>query len=167
MNREETKRILTFIASASSNFAKDQDPNMMITAWQIVLGDVSYQEAQVATVKMIRDNKFPSAGALMEKVREARLNNVPTAEEAWTEVIKKLDPYKAPTWSTKTIQEAVRVMGYKSLCASEKPSVDRAQFFKIYNNLLERNTNRTENEIVSQLVGGISAKIGQIKKLEN
>lgn len=135
---------------------------MMLTSWQFLLSDVTYDEAKAATAKMIRNGRYPSVAALMENVRAIRSKDIPTAEEAWTEVSNKLDPYKTPVWSTKTIKEAVRVMGYKQLLTSENPGMDRSQFFKIYNNLLTRNIDKHENEVVSKLIGGISAKIGQI-----
>lgn len=141
---------MTLIASIYPRIAEG-DADDIIDSWNLVLLDLDYTTAKTAVVKMLRADEYPTPGRIIKAVRSIRNAGIPSAEEAWSEVIKKLDPYKRTEWSHEVISEAVKVMGYKSLLMSENPSIDRAQFLKIYNNLLERKADRQENEIICQI----------------
>jgi len=141
---------LTLISSIYPRLAEG-DIDDIINSWNLVLLDIDYATAKTAVVKMIRSDEYPSPGKIIKAVRSIRNAGIPSAEEAWSEVIKKLDPYKRPEWSHDLIGDAVRCMGYVELCRSENPGMDRAQFLKIYNNLLDRQADRQENEVVYQI----------------
>ena len=120
-------------------------------AWHLLLADVDYSLANVAVIKMLRGDEYPSPGRIIKAVKSVWLASIPLAEKAWTEVLVKLDPYKRPEWSHPLIGEAVRCMGYVGLCRSENPGMDRGQFIRIYNNLLDRQADRQENEAVYRI----------------
>ena len=122
--------------------------------WAFLLGDISYKQAEAATIKVLRNIRYiPTPADIIAAAREMQVSETP-AELAWIEVQQKLDPYIKPKWSNETISQAVKVLGFRSLCESEKPSIDRAQFIKTYNNLLERQHIYRENEVVLSLTGG-------------
>jgi len=120
-----------------------------IKNWTIVMNDIDYRQAEMAVMKLVRFNPYDriKVADIINQVKEMN-DEMPCAEEAWGEVCRKLDPYKAPKWSHKIIQDAIRTMGYSQLCMSENPSIDRAQFFKIYNTLKDRKADKAENELV-------------------
>jgi len=144
---------LTLMATVHPRFGEG-DINEKVGVWSLLLADINYHLAQQAVVKMLRANKYePKPADIIEAVQSIT-DTTPTAEQAWSEVLRQLDPYRTPEWSNKLIQDAVRVMGFRNLCDSESPSIDRAQFIKIYNNLKNRQKNDYENTVVIQLVGG-------------
>jgi hypothetical protein len=157
---DEAKRLVVL---ALSNFPAMQDKDMKATAmlWQKLLADLTYEQAEAALVKTLFSAKFFPTIAEIREAHKAIVNaGIPTAEEAWKEVLRNLNPYRAPQWSCPIIQDAVRTMGFLQLCNSENPSIDRAQFIKIYNNLRDRQQDRQENEVVVRLVGGTVKLIG-------
>jgi len=122
-------------------------------AWTYIMPDIDFEQAKTAVIKILRTSKFePKPSEIIEAVK-SMTDNTPSAEQAWQEVIDKLNPYKKPEWSSDLIQEAVKVMGYKQLCGSENPSIDRAQFMKIYNNLRDRRGSEQENAAVIGMLG--------------
>jgi len=145
--------ILKFIANIFPKLAEGNNDafNKRIMSWHLLLSDVDYNLASQAVIKMLRGEEYPSPGRIIKAVKSIQNANIPSAENAWAEVLLKLDPYRRPEWSHKLIGEAVRCMGYVELCRSENPNIDRAQFLKIYNNLLERHMDREENEVVCEI----------------
>lgn len=133
-----------------------------VGVWHLLLADLDYQLAQQAVVKMLRHAKYePKPADIIEVVRSMQQSNIPTAEEAWDEVQRNLDPYRTPEWSHELIGQATRTMGgVRVLCESINPGIDRAQFIKIYNNLLNRKQDQAENIVVVRLVGNTIKLIG-------
>ena len=162
MNIDQTEKLLMFLGSAYPKLIEGDAKDMVdrTKVWCLVMGDIDYDEAKAAAVKYIRSNHYaPTPADIINLVKAARAD-VPTAEEAWAEVLRNLNPYRTPQWSHQLIQDAVRTMGFLQLCNSENPSIDRAQFIKIYNNLRDRQHDRQENEVVVRLVGGTVKLIG-------
>ena len=145
--------ILTLIANIFPKLGEGDKETFAnrIKTWHLLLCDVDHQLAYTAVVKMLRSDEYPSPGRIIKAVKSIQMAGIPSAEKAWTEVLVKLDPYKRPEWSHPLIGEAVRCMGYVELCRSENPGMDRAQFLKIYNNLLDRQADRQENEVVYRI----------------
>jgi hypothetical protein len=133
-----------------------------IKNWAIVMGDIDHAEAEMAVMLLVRSHTYDrlKVADIVKSVKDMRNASIPTAEEAWKEVLRNLNPYRRPEWSCSLIQDAVRTMGFLQLCNSENPSIDRAQFLKIYNNLRDRQQDRQENNVVLQLVGGRVKLIG-------
>jgi hypothetical protein len=155
--------LLTFLGNVYSKLldGSPSDVDDRILAWSLVLGDISFDEAKAAAVRHLRTSKFqPVPADIIAAVKAMRPSKHPTAEEAWQEVLPKLNPYQRPEWSSELIREAVKTMGFLQICQSESPSIDRAQFLKIYNNLLERQTVKAENETVLVLAGMIPKMLG-------
>ena len=153
MTIQETTAILTLIANIFPKLADGEKQEFAdrIKTWHLLLFDVDYALAQMAVIKMLRGDEYPSPGRIIKAVKSIQNARIPSAENAWAEVLLKLDPYRRPEWSHKLIGEAVRCMGYVELCRSENPNIDRAQFLKIYNNLLERHMDREENEVICEI----------------
>ena len=61
--------------------------------------------------------------------------------EAWEEVLKQVTRggyVSTPKFNDKIIAKAVQCVGWKDICLSEKISIERAHFLKIYEQLLNR-----------------------------
>lgn len=159
MNTPEAAKL---IAIALTIFPEhgDKDLKTMAQTWSMVMGDLSYQQAQQALVKVLRHSHFwPKPSEIIEMAKSMLPEGIPNAEDAWIEICKNLNPYKRPEWSHPVIEKAVKTMGYMQLCTSENPSIDRAQFLKIYQTLGSREEDRQENEVVVLLTSNGGLKL--------
>jgi len=91
-----------------------------------------------------------------------------TAGEAWGEVMRqvsKVGSYNIPKFSSVVIQKCVDAIGWRNICLSEMPAVERAHFLKIYDVISERNKNRVLSDPVKLLIGNTVNQIGLSKKI--
>ena len=85
-----------------------------------------------------------------------------TAGEAWAEVlsqVSRIGSYGCPKFSSQAIQKSVDAIGWRQICLSETPMVERAHFLKIYETIAEREKNRMLSEPIKLLVGNIGKSI--------
>ena len=129
----------------------------IIDVWYLAaLSSVDYSTANAVAIQLIRKCKFmPVVAEFCEELNNLKkiAAGVPTAEEAWEEVRKNLNYYQRQTYSHPLIRAAVDVMGYRNLCCSENPSIDRAQFIKIYNNTETAERGRAEAKQTFEKLG--------------
>jgi hypothetical protein len=154
---------LTLIATVFPKMTdgNEKEVNDRVNVWALLLSDIDYRLAEAAVLRMLRTNRFePKPADIIAAVKAITPSPHPSAEEAWQEVLSKLNPYQRPEWSSELIREAVKTMGFLQICQSESPSIDRAQFLKIYNNLLERQAVKAENETVLVLAGMMPKMLG-------
>ena len=122
--------------------------------WSEMLSDIDYADAMMALKKHVANSDFPPTIASIRKNAKEiyqLYDGIPTAEEAWTEVMRTLNRYKRPQYTNPLIDKAVDFMGYANLCDSENAMADRAQFIKAYNNLKERRNELEGIEAVQRL----------------
>lgn len=117
---------------------------------------------QKAVMKLISNNKFfPALAEIKEAAKSFSQvdNQAPSAELAWAEVRKNLDPYKAPCWSHAVIEKAVRTMGYRNLCDSQNPGNDIVRFIKIYEAYCRYEDEKLDNEAISKVAESVIKKL--------
>lgn len=154
----EFKEVQQLIARAIAAypFSQNKDMRGTIQVWAELLVDIDFALANAALARHITTkNYFPTIAEIRSAVMEmSGVNNeLPSAEDAWKEVMKKLDYYSRPKYSHPLIQQAVDCIGYVSLCNSENPVADRAHFIKIYNSYKDRVLNDNINNSVAQITG--------------
>lgn len=155
MTFEETKQLIAR-AVVAYPFSQKTDLTNTIQVWAELLADISYPLANAALARHITTkNYFPTIAEIRSAVAEMSGVNseLPSAEDAWKEVMKKLDYYSRPKYSHPLIQQAVDCIGYISLCNSENPVADRAHFYRAYNNYRDRVLNDNINNSVAQITG--------------
>ena len=126
---------------------------------QKLLSDIPYDIAEKAVSKVIMTSKFfPTIAEIREAAGTLKENSsiLPSAEDAWEEVCRKLDPYKVPTWSHPMVAKVVKLIGFSNLCHSENIAVERGQFLKIYAAYEKREKDSEVNQNVLSLVSGIT-----------
>lgn len=79
--------------------------------------------------------------------------NAKSATMAWAEVMQAMSDYgihQVPQWSSKSVEQAVRAMGWRNLCYAEESNIGvlRAQFMKIYDGILKDRADRAVNGFV-------------------
>jgi len=153
MTVSEAARLIAIAVATLPNL---QDKELAPTAhvWAAVMPDLDYKTAEAALIRILREKKIatlPQPAELLEAARFLRRHpdDPPPAAVAWAEVRQKLDRYRAPEWSHPLIGEAVRVIGYLTLCESEFDLSTR--FMKIYDDLVRRRQIDQENQVVIQI----------------
>lgn len=145
-------------------------PNSKITkqtiiTYSIALSDLSVKELNASVFKCMNVclDFFPSIAKIREEAKSvmntAVGSEIKTIEEAWQEVQEKMRSWSVGRpleWSTPEIAEAVKLVGFRNMCCSEKISVQQAHFIKHYENLVNRKNSDSINiEILLNINGDI------------
>ena len=159
MDRQEVK---TLVARMIGGFPSLLERSMVATvlSWEHSLGHLDFQVASKALDKVMLVTKFPPTIAeISEAAREfMTIDKTPTTEEAWGEVLRKIDPWKTPEWSHEYVKKAVQRIGYSNLCRSENIGVERAHFFRIYDSIIAQAKNNQINGEVNLLAEKLSER---------
>lgn len=82
MTREETIKLLSIVSSTYPH-AKIKDPNALVSAWEMTLGDFSAETVYKATRYHLETNKFfPSPSDIRDNIVRAELIYRPTIPNA-------------------------------------------------------------------------------------
>lgn len=148
---------------AMGNFPTMQDRDMADTVklWAIMLGDMPYAVAEAALVKVLVTSRFwPTAAEIRDAAQSlTEQDEYPNAEDAWIEVLRKLNPYAKPQWSNELIKKAVESVGYLTLCHSENITWERSQFMRTYEQYRQRKRDEKVNDDVLQLAQPLTNKL--------
>lgn len=110
-----------------------------------MLSDIPDQLGYQAALKCLSEsNFFPTIAELRKASANIGTHCLPSPEEAWNEahnLVRYVGNYGIPEFSHPLIKKAVDTMGWRELCFSENPSIDRAQFIKIYSTYRQREVN--------------------------
>lgn len=164
MNKEQVKRLL---AAAIANFPNMQERDMKPTLilWEKMLADIPYEVAEKALMKVLATSKFfPTVADIREAATTITAPQLPTAAEAWGEVIKAVRRYgtyqenEAMESLPLPVAQVVRWIGWREICLSEEPEVVRAQFMRMYDTQVKR---EREN---AQMPADVRQLIGQVGK---
>lgn len=143
MASEET--VLKMFALLHANWPTEVVPDERIDLYARMLGDLSDEMLEAATLHVIGSTPFsPKVADIRKAAYEIYQQEMglPTAGEAWGEVmqqIRRVGSYGRPEFSQEIIGAAVKAMGgWVMLCRSEEPMADRAHFFRVYDALAER-----------------------------
>ena len=152
MTRQEAASLVLLAVSNMPNM-QEKDMNPTITLWATMLYDTPYEIAEKAIRKILMTScKFwPAVSEIIDTIKGFGEDKLPSPEEAWLEVVKKVNRYKTPEWSCPEIGQAVTAIGYLNICDSETPGVERAHFMRIY----EAYKHRSEDEIVNLQIEAI------------
>ena len=138
MHKAEVKKLLQW---ATANFPGMQERDMRPTAalWEKILGDLSYDVAETALIKVLATAKFfPTVAEIREAAVAVNAPQGLTAAEAWGIVIKSIKDYgyyreaEALQSMPEAVAQVVRWMGWQELCHSDNVDVIRGQFLKMY-----------------------------------
>lgn len=157
MTVSEAARLIAVAAAAFPRHGYENLEQLAHT-WALIMPDIGYEQGQAALIKVLRKCKFfPTPSEVLAAAATLSSNDIPSVEAAWLEVSRQLDIYRTPTWSHPAIAEAVRVLGFRNLCASENPAASHAQFERRYTAIAARYANEVENSVVQQITSGAGA----------
>lgn len=119
-----------------------------VEAYHLILGDLDADLLQAATLEIGAQDRafFPSAGELRTVAFELldRQRGIPTAGEAWAEVLETVNWYEPPAladFSHPAIYDALKGIGGNRYLAHTPEAMlftARARFFETYKALLKR-----------------------------
>lgn len=135
MTQEEA---LTVLAVLTAAYPTTEITEPTVKIYVKFLLDIPYEAAYNAVLKLIAQSKwFPSVAELRETAFEI-MHNIPSAEEAWGEVIELIHTigfYGQPKFSNPLIIKTIKAIGgWGKLCNSENIEIDRANFMRVYEN---------------------------------
>jgi hypothetical protein len=132
MTPAETTKVLALLKASYPRQAVGRD-NMK--AYALMLGDLPFADVQRAVVRHVAEsNWFPSIAELREAATGAA-SSAPDFDEAWAEVcseIRRVGNYGRPEFSHPAVAAAVDAVGWRNLCLSTTPGVERAAFRDCY-----------------------------------
>jgi hypothetical protein len=167
MTKAEFAKIAAYL---SAGIGKKM-PSETMDVWFDILQDLPAELALMAVKKALSTYEYatiPPIGVIYKSAVELVTASIPSASGAWAEVqdqIRLVGSYGKPTFSDPLIFKTVSAMGgWVDLCRSEEPvGVIRAQFLRIYEGLLESETERTENAALLERIAPTKPQIVQLK----
>jgi len=139
-----------FDAQILWDFLKDLTDEQYIRAIQDIVSSTDQINKATNIIAIIRS--------------KALCDNQKLAGEAWAEVLQqvsKTGSYGVPKFSSEAIKKSVEAVGWRQICLSEMPGVERAHFLKIYETIALREKNKMLSDPVKLLVSDIVKKIGK------
>lgn len=174
MNKREFVKAMSVLA-AGCGFTKDVPEATMEVYWQILkdLPDDAVQAAVLNILARHRYNTLPTVGEVRTEALRLSQPQIPTALEAWGEVMRAIRKHGAPGQDEKALasmspvtRDVVRAIGWREICFCENADVIRGQFRKAYEELAGR---RREVQAmppdVRAFTKRVAAQLGQGKEL--
>lgn len=136
-----------FVSAIKTYYPREKIfPNQQsIELWYMHLKDIPYKVAQLALNKWVATNKWsPAISDIRELAREVSMGDIPDWGEGWKQVqlaIRRYGYYnseEAMNMLEGITKECVERMGFRNICASETPEVERANFRDLYKALAAR-----------------------------
>jgi hypothetical protein len=116
----------------------------LVDVWAAMLASVDVDVTLAVVADMARLSEYrafpPTVGAIAAAAADA-VDPIPSVDQAWDEVIDQLHSvgtYGDPRFTHPAIAEAVRAFGWRNLCQSEAPGVDRAHFLRLWPSVADR-----------------------------
>ena len=137
MTRAEFSKLMAFITAAVDKPVA----RPTLDAYFEMLHDLPYEVATAAVKKIIATDEYPTLptiGKIRQAAAEISRGHILSAPEAWGMVLKAVHEYgyyreaEALASLPEHVAEVVRWMGFQTICMSEKISVDRGQFLRMY-----------------------------------
>lgn len=123
-----------------------EDSSAMTRAYANGLSDLDAETARAAVSALVLTEQWiPTIAAIRAKAAELTQGRARTGAEAWGDVsdaMRRYGSHRAPgvdfQFADPLVAQVVKRFGWRDLCASDVPGVDRAQFERAYNELAER-----------------------------
>lgn len=143
----DKKEFALFASALRTYYPKEKIlPNeQAMQLWFNQLQDIPYKVAEVTLNKWVATNKWsPSIADIREQAAGLMQGEAKDWGEAWREVLNAVHCYgsyqqlEAMESLDELTRQAVKRVGYMSICMSENIATERANFRIVYEQLLER-----------------------------
>lgn len=163
MEQKDVARVMKLLVTCRKAFPASRADAETLALYVKVLEPLSYVEIEAAVMRIMRTAKFfPTPAEIFEAAEKmeqaASGSGLPDAGEAWREVeenVYRNHVYKPWTYSCQEVEKAVSRFGKKELCSLGEHEVNtaRAQFMRIYNEIVARGREDRANEHVLLQMG--------------
>jgi len=154
---EQAENVMEFLFAAYP-YVVEKTSGLTLNLYLAYIKTMPFEFGRAAVIKIIENSKyFPTIAEIKEAAQSfvQPKHEIPTAEMAWEEVRKKLDPYKAQIWSHPLVERTVKTIGARNLCHSTNPGVDMAHFMRIYDSYRKREIDAIQNESIIKITASI------------
>ena len=161
MTRDETKKIVTMIATSYSKHLLPEINEYYINLWTAMLGDMDYQEVSLLVQKWIMTEKYPPGIADIRREITALKTERKEASEAWQELMAAIKSYGSyrEEEALESLSEATRRVverfGYKFYC--QMPEAERTTYFAQFRNAYDVMADREHTQ--AQLPEALQQKL--------
>lgn len=133
---------LSILRQLFAAFPNTEASTETIAMYVKLLSDIPPLDLQVIVDQAVSTARFlPTIGELRETHHNLRHIGQISWVEAWGNVgaeMRRIGSYGVPYFEDELTTRVVKMMGWRTLCASEQPSIDRAQFRDMYTALASR-----------------------------
>lgn len=164
MTKNEFAKLMAFITAAVDKPVA----RPTVDAYFEMLHDLPYDLAAAAVKKIIATDEYPTLptiGKIRQAAAEISRGHILSAPEAWGLVLKAVHEYgyyregEALASLPAPVADVVRWMGFQTICMSEKISVDRGQFLRMYEVHQKREQEQAVlppavRDVMDQIAGG-------------
>jgi hypothetical protein len=145
VKRADIIRLVGICSINYRNWPEHGKEDALISLWETMMSDVSFEVGQVAIHKHMSESVYPPTIAdIRAKIADITVIREKTGIEAWGDVktaIRRFGIYnekKAMDSLSGVARKVVEAIGFKTLCLSEEEMADRAHFLKVYDTLAKR-----------------------------
>jgi hypothetical protein len=139
MNNVEAAKILALCAVAYPQYPLTKET---VSVYAELLADLSSEQVEKAVKELLMtSDRWLSIASIRRKVAEQSGSLAPSKIEAWGEVMVQMrvtGTYGHPVFTHDAISQTVQHLGWRSLCMSDNVETSRSQFWRAYEELVNR-----------------------------
>lgn len=144
MKPSETSTVLAMIRGS---YPRQKISKDAMRAYSLMLGDLDFGAVKRAVVEHVASSEwFPSIAELRQLATESQ-SAAPDFDEAWalvTAEIRRIGSYGTPEFEHPAVASAVAAVGWRQLCLSTMPGVERAAFRDCYASVRKRHVHQVQ-----------------------
>lgn len=165
MNLQEATLLVRLIAARYPRQVSG-NPGEVARAWQMTLDDVPYEPAEAELAEWFKAQRWPPDPSEIRTLVLQRLAAVPSAEDAWSSVLRHMrdngaiggQPFAGPEVVAETVYA---IGGWHRLRRSETPEQDREAFSRAYQSYAKRAIAQTKVlELIRDRTPELEAEVG-------
>lgn len=160
MTRQEAAKIVAVILAAcpaQSSKLDSQRQVAMVDAFEALLSDMSYEQANAAVAVLLQTRPFmPSVADIRATALEFVRGPITPGGERWGTVLRAMQAegaYRQPgvdfVFHDATTARCIQALGWRELCLSENQVADRARFIELYDKLAAQSQRESQSPILA------------------
>lgn len=138
MSKQNTAQVLAVLSAGFPHVTVTKETARV---YHEVLVDLDPEDVMKAITRLMKTSEwFPPAALIRRTTMEVRGVLAQSSHSAWGEVLTAVREHgflRFPSFSDPLLTEAVRLVGWRTICYSDKPEVIKSQFGKVYDELKE------------------------------
>lgn len=145
MTGQETLKLMALIKTAYPRFIEGVDSKTAARLWHEMLKDLDYGQIQIALKRWIATEKWPPSIAEVRSMATGlNSDSIGDWTEGWNQVTRAIGKYghwaesEALDSMDDITRDCVKAIGWKTICESTEPGVERGHFRTMYEQRRDR-----------------------------